>query len=70
MNTVRKCFCLASATLVLGACATTGDPPVSKQSPSRQYDAQYMAAIEHASDKAGVEVLWINPPRHQDRDEE
>lgn len=70
MNRLRKCACLASASLLLSACATTGDPPVSLQPASLKYDAQYMAAIEHASDKAGVEVLWINPPRNQDRDED
>ena len=70
MNTVRKCFCIGSASLLLGACATTGDPPVTKQPTSHRYDAEYMAAVEHASDQAGVEVLWINPPRNQDRDED
>ena len=70
MNTIGKYLCLVSSSLLLGACATTGDPPVGKQSPAHQFDAEYMAAVEHASDKAGVEVLWINPPRHQDRDEE
>lgn len=70
MNTVRKCFCLASASLLLSACATTGDPPVSHQPTSLKYDSDYMAAVEHASDKAGVEVLWVNPPRNQDREDD
>lgn len=70
MNTVRKCFCLVSASLLLSACATTGDPPISKQPTSLKYDAQYMAAVEYASDQAGVEVLWINPPRNKDHDED
>lgn len=70
MSAFRKCACLASASLLLSACATTGDPPLSHQPVPRQYDADYMAAVEHASDKAGVEVLWVNPPRNQDRDED
>ena len=70
MFTVRKTFCLVSASLLLGACATTGDPPISKQPATYKYDAQYMTAVEYASDRAGVEVLWVNPPRNLDRDED
>lgn len=70
MHTVRKSLCLVSACLLLGACATTGDPAISRQPASYKYDAQYMTAIEYASDRAGVEVLWVNPPRNLDRDEE
>lgn len=70
MNTIRKCFCLASASLLLAACATTGDPPVSKQPSATKYDAEYMANVEYVSGQAGVEVLWINPPRDQGDDED
>lgn len=70
MNTVRKAVFVVSASLLLAACATTGDPPISKRPHALKYDSDYMAAVEYASDRAGVEVLWINPPRNQDRKEE
>ena len=70
MHTVSKCLCLASASLLLTACATVGDPPISKQSTELKYDSDYMASVEYASDRAGVEVLWVNPPRNKDRKED
>lgn len=70
MNTVKKCFCIGFASLLLVGCATTNVPPVSKQDRTLKYDAEYMAAVESASAKAGVDVVWVNPPRNKDLDDD
>lgn len=70
MNTVKKCFCIGFASLLLVGCATTNVPPVSKQDRTLKYDAEYMAAVESATAKAGVDVVWINPPLKTEGDED
>ena len=70
MNTASKCFCLAVCSLLLVGCASTGtaQSPASKLDPAFQYDSDYIAAVEKASRSAGVEVVWVNPPRNRDRE--
>lgn len=68
MNTARNAFLLASASLLLAACAST--PETASQpgsSASQDVDLVYVEAVNRASRQAGVRVVWINPPRPGDR---
>lgn len=62
MNTARKCLFLASATLLLGACAST-DTASLAAGPTIANDDDYMLAVEQAARPAGVRVVWVNPPK-------
>ena len=66
MNTARKCLFLASATLLLGACASTD--PASLAGPTIGTDKDYVAAVEEAAKPAGVRVVWVNPPKDRKDD--
>lgn len=72
MNTACKCFSLVVGSLLLIGCASTGTADLaahpSARDPGFEYDHDYMAAIEEASKSAGVDVVWVNPPRKRDRD--
>jgi hypothetical protein len=64
MNTARKCLILASATLLLGACASTDTASLAGKSTIAN-DDDYMAAVEQAAKPAGVRVVWVNPPKQR-----
>ncbi|GAB2659360.1 hypothetical protein [Arenimonas aestuarii] len=64
MNTARKCLFLASATLLLGACASTDSTKVAS-GPTIGNDNDYMLAVEQAARPAGVRVVWVNPPKER-----
>jgi hypothetical protein len=71
MNTACKCTSLVVGSLLLIGCASTGTAqmaPDSARDPAFSYDRDYMAAVEKASKAAGVDVVWVNPPRNRDRD--
>ena len=70
MNTACKCISLVVGSLLLVGCASTGtaQAPASARDPAFDYDRDYMAAVEKASKSAGVDVVWVNPPRNRDRD--
>lgn len=60
---------LSVSLLGLAACASSGGA-TGYDTPSRQYaqtdvdsDRQYMARVEAAARRRGVEVRWVNPPR-------
>ncbi|HRP86150.1 MAG TPA: hypothetical protein PLS34_01360 [Gammaproteobacteria bacterium] len=47
--------------LVLSGCASTqtaGKPTARKY----EQDKQYIAAVENATRRAGLTVIWVNPP--------
>ncbi|MFH1600713.1 MAG: hypothetical protein ABIJ73_03925 [Pseudomonadota bacterium] len=67
MNTARKCLFLASATLLLGACAST-DTASLAAGPTIGTDKTYVAAVEEAAKPAGVRVVWVNPPKERKDD--
>ena len=71
MNTARKCFCLVAGSLLLVGCASSGTAQMAPgaRNLDSEYDIAYMAAVERASEGAGVEVIWINPPAKRDRDD-
>ncbi|AVP97658.1 hypothetical protein C7S18_10800 [Ahniella affigens] len=48
------------ATLVMG-CASNASKSDLAQS-TRVKDERYIAAVEQKATKAGVEVIWVNPP--------
>jgi starvation-inducible outer membrane lipoprotein len=69
MNTARSVVLLATASLLLAACASTprtANRPVAEGS-GFAVDAVYVEAVNRASKEAGVTVVWINPPRPGDR---
>lgn len=74
MNAARKCFSLVVASLLLAGCASTGTADLaarpSARDPGFDYDHDYMMTVEKASKSAGVDVVWVNPPRNRDRDDE
>lgn len=53
---------LTSLSLFVGACASTGSKSDFAGSTPRERDQRYIAAVETKADKAGVEVIWVNPP--------
>lgn len=59
MRNILMTTLLAATCLALAGCATTG--PESK-SPT-EYNSEYMAKVEHHAKRAGVNVVWVNPPR-------
>ncbi|GGA70428.1 hypothetical protein GCM10011521_05690 [Arenimonas soli] len=67
MNTARKCLFLASATLLLGACASTDSAGLAGKATITN-DNDYMAAVEQAAKPAGVRVVWVNPPKERKDD--
>ncbi|HEX5694506.1 MAG TPA: hypothetical protein VFY00_07820 [Arenimonas sp.] len=67
MNAARKCLLLASASLVLGACATTDAARMSSKS-TISNDVAYIVAVEKAAKEAGVGVVWVNPPQERKDD--
>jgi hypothetical protein len=60
----RSILLLALATLFLTACATAPAP----RSPT-VVDQDYVGAVNAKARFAGVDVVWVNPPR-QDRETE
>lgn len=65
MNTARKCLFLASATLLLGACASTDSAGLAGKSTISD-DETYISAVEQAARPAGVRVVWVNPPKQRE----
>ena len=54
---------LAALSLVLVAGCATNDQAIRTVDPKQlDADAAYMAQVEASSRKAGVRVVWINPP--------
>lgn len=64
MITARKCVVLVSATLLLGACASTDSSRMIAKS-TIVNDEAYMEAVETAAKPAGVRVVWVNPPKQR-----
>ena len=67
MNTARKCLILASAALLLGACASTDSAGLAGKS-TISNDEAYMSAVEAAAKPTGVRVVWVNPPKQRSDD--
>lgn len=47
--------------LLVAGCASNGSKSDLAQN-SLGKDQRYIAAVEAKADKAGVEVIWVNPP--------
>jgi len=63
---------VAAAIVALAGCASTSRSGLAAVSDEAKSDAnavdlKYVESIERASRKAGVRVVWINPPRNVDR---
>ncbi len=61
---------LSASVLCLAACATSGDStayaPTAKQAyPETRLsnDELYMARVEAAARRRGIDLTWVNPPR-------
>ena len=69
MNTARTAALLASASVLLAACATTPDQARQRapQGSGFAVDNAYVEAVNRVSRETGVTVVWINPPRPGDR---
>lgn len=69
MQPIRIALAMA-ATLLLPACATTGDradvaarPSLLPTASSRpDYNAQYIAQVESIARRRGITVQWVNAP--------
>ena len=72
MNTVCKSVLFAALCLSLAACASTSETKAAGtvRPPGDEIDSDYVAAVERATKVAGVEVVWVNPPREKDRDKQ
>lgn len=72
MNTACKSLCFAVLSLSLAACASTSEPRAVALAPDDPdaLDMNYMATVELAKKETGAEVLWVNPPRVRDRDDQ
>lgn len=57
----RISLVLAVSGLALGlaGCATS---PEAQQRNERLLDAQHINSVNHAARRAGVQVIWVNPP--------
>ncbi len=55
-----KLLALLAAVTLLAACAAT---PSSTPVNTPKIDAQKVAAVESVAKRAGVHVIWVNPPR-------
>ena len=68
MRTYLRMVPVATAALVLAACATDGGyaskaAPAHSHSHARQVtDAEYVAYVERKALSRGVEVHWVHPP--------
>lgn len=63
---------LSASVLALGACATTAEEDDTMgYSPSNVYDSDeaYMARVEAAARRRGIDVQWVHPPRTADTGE-
>ena len=74
MNTARSArfaSLLATASLLLAACASTPDTARHGGSEGSGFDVDtsYVEAVNRVSRETGVTVVWINPPRPGDRDD-
>lgn len=67
MITARKCLVLVPATILLGACASSGSAGLASKS-TISNDEGYMEAVEAAAKPAGVRVVWVNPPKQRQDD--
>ncbi|GAB4170738.1 MAG: hypothetical protein Kow0020_05100 [Wenzhouxiangellaceae bacterium] len=70
MSKTTAVICVLSSGLLLGACATRNVAPSGADTPTAdaQFDAAYMAVVDHSARKQGVRVIWVNPPRKQGDD--
>ncbi len=53
---------LTSLSLLVGACASNSSKSDLADNGPRERDQRYITAVESKADKAGVEVIWVNPP--------
>lgn len=67
MKPARTFLILASASLALGACASTDSARMSSKS-TISNDVAYIVAVEKAAKEAGVGVVWVNPPQKRKDD--
>lgn len=69
MNTARTAVLLATASLLLAACAST--PELASQtgtSASGEVESmEYVDAVNYVAKSRGVRVVWVNPPRAEER---
>lgn len=58
---------LSATVLALGACATTSEDTMDDES-TNVYgsDEEYMARVEAAARRRGIDVQWVHPPRRVD----
>ncbi|MBW8367215.1 MAG: hypothetical protein K0M70_05075 [Arenimonas sp.] len=71
MVTVRNAVLLATAGLFLAACASTPRTASAPPAPSSSVavDQDYVDAVHRATRKAGIRVVWVNPPLENDGDD-
>ena len=72
MNRFLQAVLVASAALVLSACASSGGmasapgPAASPQQGERILtDGEYVSAVERLARSRGVHVQWVNPPQRR-----
>lgn len=72
MNRLFQAVLVASATLALSACASSGGmasapgPAAGMQHGERILtDGAYVAAVEQVARNRGVQVQWVNPPQRR-----
>ncbi|KFN50301.1 hypothetical protein [Arenimonas composti] len=66
MNTASK-LVVATAVIALAGCASSGGTAMVSPTTTSKVDSAYVAAVEHAANKAPVRVrvIWVNPPERQ-----
>lgn len=72
MNRLLQTVLVASATLALSACASSGGmasapgPAAGPQQGERILtDGEYVSAVEREARSRGVQVEWVNPPQRR-----
>ncbi|MBJ6979995.1 hypothetical protein [Luteimonas sp. MC1895] len=72
MNRLFQAVLVASATLALSACASSGGmasapgPATGPQQGERILtDGEYVSAVERVARSRGVHVQWVNPPQRR-----
>lgn len=72
MNRLFQAVLVASATLALSACASSGGmasalgPAASPQQGERILtDSAYVSAVERVARDRGIDVQWVNPPQRR-----
>lgn len=67
MVTARKCLFLATASLLLSACASTDTAGLAGKA-TITTNIDYVLAVEQKAKPAGVRVVWVNPPKQRSDD--